>query len=240
MTINTTAIETPEDALKAQTRAHWKRAWAAQTEGQDPLGARWERLEADELDAKAAHVLDPSNVLTAPLAVGRGGELIIETTEAQNPNKELLLDTVKDSLDMVAANASLHRLELAGGADVLAMTVDVADTIRAETSLERMLAGQLAALHMLAMKNAATASSFVNKAADICAPTQQRQIANVEAARSANAAARATEAFQRGLLTLDKLRNGGRQTVVVQHVNVANGGKAVVAGAMQAGGYNGL
>ncbi len=31
---------------------------------------------------------------------------------------------------------------------------------------------------------------------------------------------------------LDRLRNGGRQTVVVQHVNVAEGGQALVAGKM--------
>jgi transposase-like protein len=60
------------------------RAWVAkadQQEGQDWIGARWERLETDELDAKANHVLDPSNSVTAPLEVGRGGELIVETAE---------------------------------------------------------------------------------------------------------------------------------------------------------------
>jgi hypothetical protein len=58
------------------------------------------------------------------------------------------------------------------------------------------------------------------------------QGATAEAARSAGAAARLLDAFQRGALALDRLRNGGRQTVVVQHVSVAEGGQAVVAGAV--------
>ena len=36
--------------------------------------------------------------------------------------------------------------------------------------------------------------------------------------------------FQQGMLTLQKMRTGGRQEVLVQHVTVSNGGQAVVAG----------
>ena len=52
----------------------------------------------------------------------------------------------------------------------------------------------------------------------------------------ANTAARLMETFQRGAMTLDRLKNGGRQTVVVQHVTVKGKGRAVVAGAMPRGG----
>lgn len=237
MTINTKDINTPEAAIKAQTQAHWKRAFADQKEGHDWTGARWERLEADALDKAAARILDPSNTVTAPLEVGRGGELIVETAEVLTFKEERLRDTVKENPDMLTARAGLDRLGLASDAGVLAMTVDAVDTIEASNSLERMLVGQLAALHALAMKNAATASNFADKAADHYGgvPMQQRQIANVEAARSTNAAARASEGYQRGMLTLDRLRNGGRQTVVVQHVNVGRGGQAVVAGAVGGG-----
>ena len=58
----------------------------------------------------------------------------------------------------------------------------------------------------------------------------------------ANAAARTMEAFQRGLLTLDRLQNGGRQTVVVTHlqqVQVGTGGQAVVTGSSKPKGRNG-
>ena len=45
-----------------------------------------------------------------------------------------------------------------------------------------------------------------------------------------NASARMMDTYQRALLTLERVRNGGKQTVVVQHVTVAGGGQAVVAG----------
>ena len=46
---------------------------------------------------------------------------------------------------------------------------------------------------------------------------------------------RLMETCQRGALTLDRLRNGGRQVVQVQHVTVGDGGQAVVAGTVQGG-----
>ena len=42
-------------------------------------------------------------------------------------------------------------------------------------------------------------------------------------------------AFQSGMLTLQKLRTGGNQTVTVQHVNVEAGAQAVI-GNVQTGG----
>jgi hypothetical protein len=38
------------------------------------------------------------------------------------------------------------------------------------------------------------------------------------------------ESFNQGLLTLDRLRNGRRQVVTVQHVTVGPGGQAIVTG----------
>ena len=38
------------------------------------------------------------------------------------------------------------------------------------------------------------------------------------------------ESFQHGMLTIAKVRSGAKQTVVVQHVNVGDGGQAMVAG----------
>jgi hypothetical protein len=63
----------------------------------------------------------------------------------------------------------------------------------------------------------------------------------VEVARLSNAAARMMQIFQEGLLVLQKLRTGGKQTVVVQHVQVSDGGQAVIAGSVKSetGGSNG-
>jgi len=57
----------------------------------------------------------------------------------------------------------------------------------------------------------------------------------IEMARLSNAAARAMQVYQEGILTLQKLRTGGKQTVVVQHVQVSEGGQAVIAGSMAPG-----
>jgi hypothetical protein len=40
---------------------------------------------------------------------------------------------------------------------------------------------------------------------------------------------------QEGLLTLQKIRTGGKQIVVVQHVQVSDGGQAVITGSVKSG-----
>jgi hypothetical protein len=49
----------------------------------------------------------------------------------------------------------------------------------------------------------------------------------IEAGRMMNASARMMESFQHGMLTIAKVRSGGQQTVVVQHVNVGRWRRAV-------------
>jgi hypothetical protein len=49
----------------------------------------------------------------------------------------------------------------------------------------------------------------------------------VEEARLANTGARMMQIFQDGLLTLQKLKSGGRQTMIVQHLQVSEGGNAI-------------
>src|SRR4029077_1935804 len=63
------------------------------------------------------------------------------------------------------------------------------------------------------------------------------QLASIEAARLANTAARMMGAYQDGMLAIDRIRRGGRQTVKVihQYVAVGPGGQAVVAGSMKTG-----
>ena len=114
------------------------------------------------------------------------------------------------------------------------MAVDAAESIGAANSLERMLAHQAATAHKMAMQLAAKASDF---AGSISAydPLVRQQALSIEAARMAGVSARMMDSFQRALLTLERLRNGGKQVVVVQHVTVADGGQAVVAGAVTGG-----
>jgi hypothetical protein len=124
--------------------------------------------------------------------------------------------------DVPAIAASLDRTALLSEpyVDVLALGVDAAASTGGN-SLEKMLAHQLALAHKAAFK-------LMDRAMG------ERDPAHT--ARLVNAASRMILVYQQGLLALHRIRTGGTQTVTVQHVNVSNGGQALVAGAMQTGG----
>ena len=113
--------------------------------------------------------------------------------------------------------------------------MDAADSIKPKNSLERMLAHQLAQSHRLAMLFGNQAAEIVDRYGGLT------QFQSVEASRLAGTAAKMMAAFLEGYLALDKIRRGGKQTVQVvhQHVAVASGGQAFVAGNMKAAGRKG-
>ena len=76
-----------------------------------------------------------------------------------------------------------------------------------------MLAHQLATAHKTAMELIGLAQYERDAAAQ---------------AKRLNAAARFMGIYQQGLLTLCKLRQNGQQRIMVQYVNVSDGGQAVV------------
>jgi hypothetical protein len=226
---------TAADAVRLKTAAQRKRALAPimLEEWGDPVGARFELSEAAAMDARAAAALDPLNHTSVPITQGNGGEAVVE--DRKGPTEQnWIRDTLKERPDMLNAEASMARLELTAVAGTLAMAVDAAESVRAANSLERMLAHQMATAHKIAMTMAAKAGDFASsiKSGDSHA---RQQVQSIEAARMAGAAARMMETFQRGALTLERLRNGGKQTVVVQHVAVSDGGQAVVAGTVTPG-----
>ena len=71
------------------------------------------------------------------------------------------VDTVRERPDMLAIDASRQRMELADKADVLTLGIDAAATIKAENSLEKMLAHQMAAAHTAAMEMQAEARELL-------------------------------------------------------------------------------
>jgi hypothetical protein len=129
-----------------------------------------------------------------------------------------LADTLENP-NAIAVDASEHRMHLAAGATVLQAAVDAAESAKAGNSLEKMLCHQMATAHMAAMK-------LVSYSFDHALQPGER-------ARLTNAAARMMQVYQEGLLTLHKLRTGGKQTLVVQHVQVSDGGQAVIAGSIK-------
>jgi hypothetical protein len=131
-----------------------------------------------------------------------------------------LVDTLQNP-NMVSIIASEHRLDLAAcvGSRVAEAAVDAAESAQAGNSLEKMLCHQMAAAHRAGMK--------------LVASSLNASLPPVEMARLSNAAARMMQVYQEAFLTLQKIRTGGKQTVVVQHVQVSQGGQAVIAGSVK-------
>src|SRR5262244_4565387 len=77
--------------------------------------------------------------------IGAGGELI-DRENRWNALGVGVVDTVADP-DYVTASASRERLELANEAGSLDLALDVADSIQAQDSLEKMLVHEMAVLH---------------------------------------------------------------------------------------------
>jgi hypothetical protein len=164
--------------------------------------------------------------------IGRGNELVPEQNDYKRHSVNL-----KDTLShpsYVNARASQERLELAEHADALEAALDVAETINASNSLEKMLSHQLAMLHRTAMKIGAQLTQQVNRMEGMIDQNAFQRY-NTEMARTAGALSRLTGGFQEGLKTLHTLRHGGTQNINVNHSNVQNvavSGDAIVAGAI--------
>jgi len=121
------------------------------------------------------------------------------------------------------SSASEHHAHAVTRAGVLSAAFDAAKSAGARNSLEKMIAHQTAAAHHAGME------IFGRLAED------GARLPPVELARLSNAAARLCEVSQGGCLTLQRMKTGGKQHVVVQHVTVSQGGQAVVAGRVEGG-----
>lgn len=139
---------------------------------------------------------------------GMGGELIpgdnsyasTTTMALKNPGR-------------IAVDASLDRVELAHKNGVLNMALDTAEALGAKNGAEQMLAHQMAAVHRMSLDLMAEAGNTRDP---------------VEKCRLLNTSARLMETYQKAMLTLNRLHSGGQQTVTVQHVQVSDGGQAVI------------
>ncbi len=194
----------------------------------DPLAAEFMRYDAAILETAAADAL----TLDTPPPVGAGGELVPSGDQIKRGGANFI--DVVERPDAVTAEASMDRLKLADEVHCVPLAVDTAETIQAKNSIEKMMAHQLAAAHKLAMTFAGQARKHTQQGGD---GIYSSDLLHVDyAAKMANASARMMDAFQKGTLALHKLRNGGTQTVTVQHVNVSDGGQAVVTGGNGGGG----
>jgi hypothetical protein len=241
---------TAQDAITLQSRAARHRAYAGDLrEHGHQLDAFMEDGRAQKLEEAVADFLEPVSHVTGPLKVGNGGELIAATAEAQ-ANIPGVIDTVRQSPNMLTAYASRARLEmLSPTGDAITLAVDTAESIQPKNSLEKMLAHQAASLHRTMMLFGNEANRLLERVVFITSTNRHQdflasQPLSVEACRLLNASTRAATAYQNAMLTLDRIRRGGKQTVRVvhvheQHVSVGAGGQAVVAGTVKGGGTRG-
>ena len=229
---------TAADAESLRAEADVLRASAADADGADPLWRSVTLARAVALEDVAAKVMAPVPG-RPPLKRGVGGEVQQhENSDDPWPRREVARAT-RATPDLLDAEASQERLNLAREAGALTLALDAAEGMGAASPAEQMIAHQMATAHALGMRLAAKADAFAARkfltyqprAVDAADEAKREQVASIEAARLANASARMMEATVRAALVLDRLRNGNRQTVVVQYVAVADGGRAVVAGA---------
>jgi hypothetical protein len=216
---------TAADAELFDEHAAFKRG-AVENCGDPVLRAQFE-AEAEGLEALAARLRDPAAHGIPTLRQGQGAETAPPANPAMLRRYSDVAKAVGASPGMLAADASLARLGLARDGGVLTLAVETAQDAGAETAAQKMLAHQLAAAHPLAMELLAIASAEAHKHRTA---SHLNNGALAEAARTTTAAARLMDSFARGALILDRLLNGARQTVMVQHVTVGDGGQAVVAG----------
>lgn len=174
-----------------------------------------------QMDARLAD-LDAANHLKIPEGVTKASGETFSPAYEDSSFKDYLLDTLENP-SLLSVIASEYRIDLAAYIDsrVAELAIDAAQTAQASNSLEKMLCHQMAAAHRAAMKMLGQAVRVPNYP--------------VEVARLSNSAARMMQVFQEGLLVLQKIRTGGKQTVVVQHVQVSEGGQAVIAGNVKSG-----
>lgn len=201
----------------------------------DPTGTKASAVEAVTFAAPATFL--PLTDLEVA-GVGAGGDLILNMPVPAGDLVGLRLRDVTKDPGMVNATAQLDRLRLAEEAGALDIAIDTAGTIKPRNSLEKMMAHQLAALHVLSMRQAAMAGRWLDQAVpDEYSDPHRKAAANVEASRASAAASKLMQTFQQGVATLQRARSDGQQkvTVVHQHVQVA-GGNVAVAGAIQGGG----
>jgi len=159
-------------------------------------------------------------LLTPNRELIRGGTEVAQRPAPGDPwdsKRASLIDTL-ETPDMIGVEAAEQRASYLMDVDILSVGLDAAKTTGATNSLEKMLVHQLAAAHRAAMRHVA----------DAIGPRTLRELPPVDRVRLTNASARLMEVFQNGFVALQRVRTGGRQEVLVQHVQVGDGGQAIV------------
>jgi len=179
---------------------------------------------------KLGEATDKLLKLDEELEIGAGNEALPpEQDDLRNDEFYGIRETLQSGADFINLDASNERTKLVADLNCLDLALDAAESINAKNSLEKMLMHQAAACHSVSMdllRRAQEQSYKRNKYLDV----QKKEI-EIQA-KLINAAARLMDIYDRKMRTFQKLRNGGRQVVTVQHVQVTDKAQAIVTGSM--------
>ncbi len=173
--------------------------------------------------------------LSEPLQQLAGSEVVsFEGNDQDRAISEKYAHKAK-SPTMIDAAASQTRLELADKAHCLELALDATQSIDNPTAIEKMLIHQMAAAYQLSM-------NLMSKANNVSL-SSMRQIDLNYFNMILGQATRLMNVYQSGMIAISKCRNGGKQEVIVQHIQVTGDAKAIVSGKMntfRAGGQGGV
>ena len=199
------------EAAKLRIRAKSKRAQALNISAHDILTAKIWGEEANEQDEQANLRL----ALAMPPVPGPGKEFAVQ---GPKPSLAAVISTQKP--DAITTEASLDRIDLVARAKADSLALDLAESVNAQDSTEKLFSHRQAVAHSFGMK-------LIEMA--------HQQMSPIWSARLGNVAMRCFDTANDTALKLARLRNGGSQTVEVRYVNVAAGGQAIVGNVMQGG-----
>ena len=191
----------------------------------DPVDAFRKTREADRAREDGERLLTPPKSLIGDAST----ELVPAlgfSPEADTAFERHHVVATLEEPTVISVDASEHRAHAATKAGVLSAALDAAVSVGARNALEKMIAHQVAAAHHAGME-------LLGRLAEdgMVGP----RLPPVELACLTNAASRLFEVSQGGCVTLQRMKTGGKQHVVIQRVNVEQGGQAVVAGRVEGG-----
>jgi hypothetical protein len=189
--------------------------------------------DANRIEAEADALL----VIESDPQIALGEAVPPVAVDGSERSRSLAIRDTLENPDQVALDASAERTDLLlrDSVDVTALAIDAADSIDADNSLEKMLAHQMAAAHKASFEIMDKALTLLAKIDGTTNP-KLVQLLSTEATRLMNASARMMQSYQQGMTTLQKVRSGGNQTMTVQHVNVSDGGQALIGNVAGASG----
>lgn len=175
----------------------------------------------DKHEAEAAELMKPMEGSTE-IMLGEAVPLpavFPEDEDDYDYADDLAISTIRDTLlqepDTVALDASMARLKIAHDAECLEIAIDTSHSIQARNSLEKMLSHQMAVLHTKSMDCMTKARNFPKGREDL-------------EIKMLNVACRLMDTYQKGMETITRTRNAGRQTITVVKQTNVNGGQNVI------------